>query len=345
MANLSGGEGGPYHEGIVDWPPEMRYGYDRDWPARTTVNVLCANALARAADIAAELDRPDAERAYYDENRAAIETGIDDHLRDGDRYVDGADPSAGDDQIGEDEVSDALPASDHSSQHANALPLATGLVPDERVDDVAERVAAGGMRMGPMMVRWLLDALDRTDRPATMVDLVTDADADGWANILDVGGTFTWETWHCRTLEPADERHNRSESHAMGATVLTSIQRTLLGVRVTSPGAGTLEIAPPADGLDEASGRVPTERGPVAVDWERDGDAFALDVTVPWNATATVVLPGERQPDAVTEGETPLLRADGPVADLPEGIESVELGEDGVAVEVGAGSYSFERRG
>ncbi|WP_459193269.1 family 78 glycoside hydrolase catalytic domain [Halosimplex sp. J119] len=344
VTRLSGGEGGPYHEGIVDWPPEMRYGYDRDWPARTTVNVLCANALARAADVAAELDRPDAERAYFEENREAIETGIDEHLRHGDRYVDGADPKPGDGSSPEDDANDALPASDHSAQHANALPLATGLVPDERVDDVAERVAADGLSMGPMMVRWLLDALDRTDRPAAMVDLLTDAEADGWANILDVGGTFTWETWHCRTLEPADERHNRSESHAMGATVLTSIQRTLLGVRVTSPGAATLEIAPPAEGLDEASGRVPTERGPVAVEWERDDDAFALDVTVPWNATATVVLPGDERPLSANEGGDALLGVDGPVADPPEGVESIAVEDGDLVVEVGAGSYSFERQ-
>ncbi len=344
VTRLSGGEGGPYHEGIVDWPPEMRYGYDRDWPARTTVNVLCANALDRAADVAAELDRPDAERAYYDENRAAIEAGIDEHLRDDDRYVDGADPTAASESADVPSAGDTPAVSDHSSQHANALPLATGLVPDERVDEVADRVAAGGMRMGPMMVRWLLDALDRTDRPAATVDLLTDPAADGWANILDVGGTFTWETWHCRTLDPADERHNRSESHAMGATVLTSVQRTLLGVHVTSPGGATLEIAPPAEGVGEASGRVPTERGPVSVDWERDGDEFALDVTVPWNTTATVVLPGEGEPESVTEDGTPLFGVDRPVADLPEGVESVTVEDGGVAVEVGAGSYEFERR-
>jgi len=345
VTRLSGGVGGPYHQGIVDWPPEMRYDYDREWPARTTVNVLCVASLAATSEIAAELDRPAAERAYYDENREAIEEAVDEHLRDGDRYVDGAAPAGDDEGRESDQAHEGIETSDHSSQHANALPLATGLVPDEHAESVADRVAADGMRMGPMMVRWLLDALERADKPDALVDLVTDPDDDGWANILAEDGTFVWESWHCRTLEPADERHNRSESHAMGATVLGAIQRTLLGVSVTDPGAATLEIAPPAGGLDRASGRVPTERGPVVADWERDGDRFELDVTVPWNAVATVSLPGDGQPD---HGEPDDVTVDGVSvlgddATLPDGVESATVTDDGVAVEVGAGTYSFER--
>jgi len=319
---LSGGEGGPYHEGIVDWPPEMRYGYDRDWPARTTVNVTCAHALERAAQIAEALDRPDAELSYYREHRETIVEAVDEHLREGDRYVDGG---------------DGAETSDHVSQHANALPLATGIVPDEHESAVADRVASEGIKMGPMMVPWLLEALDAADRPAAMVDLLTDREADGWANILDVGGTFTWETWHCRTLADDDERHNRSESHAMGATVLEYVQRTLLGVNITARGGSEVAIEPPRTGLDHAEGTVPTEHGTVAVSWERTGDGLALSATVPWNTTATVTLPTDNA-DAATVTE------DGETIgeDLPEGVESVTRTDEGVVLTVGAGEYAFE---
>lgn len=341
VMNLSGGEGGPYEEGIVDWPPEMRYGYDRDWPARTTVNVLCANALRRAATIAEELGRPEAERAYYRDTYETITTAIDTHLRDGDRYVDGGD--------GEER-------SDHASQHANAFPLAVGLVDEDRVDAVAEHVADRGMRMGPMMVPWLLEALDAADRPAAVVDLLTDPSQDGWANILDAGGTFTWETWHCRDPDlPPEERHNRSESHAMGATVLVTIQETLLGVRVREPEGARVEIRPPASGLASAMGRVPTERGAVEIEWER-GNEFRIDATVPWNTRATIVVP-DADDEIRVNGE--LIRpTDEPVrtndesarpADesrrvdpaLPDGVHSVERTGDAVRVEVGAGRYEI----
>ncbi|WP_247004463.1 family 78 glycoside hydrolase catalytic domain [Halosolutus gelatinilyticus] len=334
---LSGGEGGPYEEGIVDWPPEMRYGYDREWPARTTVNVLCASALGRAADVAAELDRPARERSRYRERQRVLEAAIDDQLRRGDRYVDGC---------------DATDASDSSSQHANALPLAFGLVPEERTDAVADRVIEQGMAMGPMMVPWLLEALEVADRPEAIVDLVTDPEADGWANILAQGGTFTWESWHCRDRSlPDDHRRNRSESHAMGATVLVTILRALLGVRLDETGiAGErVEIRPPESGLESASGRVPTERGTVAVSWTRSdsaggeagdgGEPLRLEATIPWNTAATIALPtDDRDAVATVDGEP--VRAGENARTFPDGVSAARRGER-LEIDVESGMYRF----
>ncbi|ESP87015.1 family 78 glycoside hydrolase catalytic domain [Candidatus Halobonum tyrrellensis] len=338
VTRLSGGEGGPYEEGIVDWPAEMRYGYDREWPARTTVNFLSANALRRAADVAAELGQPEAERAYYRDAADGIDAAIDDRLRDGERYVDGA---------------DAAGASDHASQHANALALALGHAPDAAADAVADRVVEDGMAMGPMMVPWLLRALDAADRPAAMVDLLTDPTHDGWADILAEGGTFTWETWAARDPDlPDDERHNRSESHAMGATVLVSIQRTLLGVSVAESGGARVRVAPPAEGLETASGTVPTERGPVSVAWERADGAFELDVSVPVNAAATVSLPPADGAAVTVNGETVDPGADSAAGSsdddgarsLPEGVDAVGSSDGRAEVEVGSGEYAFVAR-
>lgn len=207
------------------------------------------------------------------------------------------------------------------------------------------------MKMGPMMVRWLLDALDAADRPEAMVDLMTDAEDDRWANQLAKGGTFTWETWHARSHEPADERHNRSESHAFGATVLTSVPETLLGVRVAEAGAAMLKISPPGEGLDAASGRVPTERGPVEVDWERDSDSITVDVTVPWNATATAEIPIPRDGDLTADNDGATLTLDrGPLAVTgtpgyrPDGVGAIEQHAERVSADLGAGSYEFEIR-
>ncbi|AHG01361.1 alpha-L-rhamnosidase (plasmid) [Halostagnicola larsenii XH-48] len=330
IMNLSGGEGGPYEEGIVDWPPEMRYGYDRDWSARTTVNVLAASTLGRAADIAAALERPAHERAHYRERQRALEEAIDEHLRHGDRYVDGCDDSE---------------ASDSASQHANALPLAFGLVPDARVDAVADRIAGQGMQMGPMMVPWLLEAFETADRPEALVDLVTDPAADGWANILEQGGTFTWESWHCRDPSlPDDHRQNRSESHAMGATVLVSLLRTLLGVRPCGTAGEHVEIRPPHAGLESASGRVPTERGIITVSWTRDASGeledeatFQLEATIPWNTSATISLPVADSGAVVTvDGEPVSAGASAP--GLPDGVSAVRAA-DRLEIDVGSGTY------
>ncbi|MCU1465614.1 MAG: alpha-L-rhamnosidase domain protein, partial [Actinomycetia bacterium] len=62
VTNLPGGTG-DYLGGIVDWPPNMRYGYDVGTAARTTENVLAVDVFRRVAQIAAALARPNAEIA------------------------------------------------------------------------------------------------------------------------------------------------------------------------------------------------------------------------------------------------------------------------------------------
>ena len=307
----------------------MRYGYDRDWPVRTTVNVVAANTFRRVADIAEALGRPDDEVRALRNRRHALVDAVVEHLLDGDRYVDGA-------------SADGTERSGHASQHANAFPLAFEVVPDDAAESVADHVAERGMRMGPMMATWLVRALDADGRHEAIVDLLTDPQDDGWANIIARDGTFTWETWHARDPDlPDHERRNRSESHAMGATVLVNIQRALLGVRVHEPGAAEIEIRPPASGLTSARGRVPTERGPVEVEWAREGARTTVDVIVPWNTTATVSLPvADAAGATVTENDVTVWD-DGSGDDLPAGISDVAPDGDRIAVEVGAGTYRF----
>ncbi len=141
-----------------------------------------------------------------------------------------------------------------------------------------------------MMVPWLCRALETSGRTDALVDLITNPDDDGWANILARDGTFTWETWHCRDPElPTSERRNRSESHAMGAPVLVSIQRALLGVRLVGCEARTSRFARRSRASSllaepsqrnagrlrrlEPRGREVRPRGDGAV--ERDGDGNA----------------------------------------------------------------------
>jgi hypothetical protein len=69
---------------------------------------------------------------------------------------------------------------------------------------------------------------------------------------------------------------------------------SLLGVAVTSPGAATVRIEPPAvdqADLHRVSGSAWTQRGTVGVSWKRVHGTYVLDVDVPANVTATVAIP------------------------------------------------------
>jgi hypothetical protein len=154
-----------------------------------------------------------------------------------------------------------------------------------------------GMQQGPMTLRQLLAALRITGRPDAIVRLLTDSAADGPAKTLAEGGTFMWEQWtpgcpipSCRRTQ-VNQSSNESLSHGWGSAGIVEILQALLGVTVTSPGAATIQIAPPDTGLSSARGTEWTERGPVTVAWKRTARGDSLDVTVPVNVTATVVLP------------------------------------------------------
>jgi hypothetical protein len=294
---LPGGSG-PYQHGIIDWPPAMRYDtVVADNGSRTVVNALAVGALRAVADAAARTgDTPDVYRQRADSIAAAMNERLRDPVTG--RYSDGLALSTG----------EPIP---HYSQHAQSFPITYGVAPASAISDLGAYLGGLGMRQGPMTLRQLLAALDKAGQPETIVRLLTDASRDGPARILAEGGTFMWEQWTpgctvagCTGVQ-VNQGSSESFSHGWGAAGIVGILRSLLGITVTSPGAATIRIAPPATGLRHARGTVWTERGPVSVAWARTGRGVSVDVTVPVNVTATVVLPtGER---TVGSGHT-LLR-------------------------------------
>ena len=307
VTRLSGGSGA-YQYGIVDWPEPGRFGYDMTAAARTTINAQGVDVLRTTARMAEVLDRPAGEVATYDGRARDLADAMNAKLRRSDgAYVDG--------------LSATGAQSGHAGQHATSYAIAYGVAPAADRPALAEHLASMGMKQGPMTAHWLLRALGDAGRPDAVLDLLTNPDDLGWANILAQGGTFTWEAW---TLDPGT---NFSQSHGWGAQALVDVQETLLGVGTASPGGAVVEIAPPATGLTHAAGTVHTQRGAVTVDWRRVGAGLRVDLDVPVNVTARVALP-------VEAGRS--YRAAGPSKATFVGIEN------GRAVfEVGSGRSSY----
>jgi hypothetical protein len=200
------------------------------------------------------------------------------------RYVDGL------------ALADGQPIPNHS-QHAQSFAVAYGVADPASYPTLGAYIGGLGMRQGPMTLRQLLAALQATGNIDAIVRLLTDPTNDGPAQVLAEGGTFLWEQWTpgCPVVSctgpQVNQRSSESFSHGWGAAGISGILQPLLGIDVTSPGAATVRIAPPATGLRHARGTEWTERGTVTVDWRRTDRGFTLDVTVPVNVTATVVLP------------------------------------------------------
>ena len=314
VTKLPGG-GDDYQYGIVDWPPNMRYGYDMATVARTTVNILGVNVFRRVADLADALDRPRSEEQIQRTRAARLTNAIHAHLRlPNGVLVDGLD-------------ADGKPST-HTSQIANAYALAFGLVPRSQIDAVADHIVSLGNRIGVSTFSALLDALHAAGRDDDFVAAITDARRPGYARILQEGATFTWESWDARQT-------GDSEAHGWGSAVLRTLQDDVLGVRVTSPGAARVEISTPAITPMNASGVVLTQRGPIAISWNRESPGhFSLDVTVPVNVVADIHVPAERISD-VSDGTRTLT-------DDP-GVTAAHESAGEVVLTVGAGHYELHQ--
>jgi hypothetical protein len=253
--------------------------------ARTVVNALAVGAMRSVAAASTVLSDTTAAQEYQ-QRAEALTAAMNGKLRD---------PASG-------RYSDGLTTGDRTpipsqSQHSQSYPIAYGVAPPASFTALGSYLSELGMQQGPMTLRQLLAALRITGRPDAIVRLLTDSSSDGPAKTLAEGGTFMWEQWtpgcpvpSCRRAQ-VNQSSNESLSHGWGAAGIVEILQALLGITVTSPGAATIQIAPPDSGLSSARGTEWTERGPVTVAWTHTARGHSLDVTIPVNVTATVVLP------------------------------------------------------
>ncbi|HST42194.1 MAG TPA: alpha-L-rhamnosidase N-terminal domain-containing protein [Conexibacter sp.] len=314
-----------YRNGIIDWPAPMRYGYTfDDNAARTVHNASGVGAIRATAEAAKVLGRG-GEAAQYGQWADALTSAINGKLvRPSGLYTDGLSRQPGNAQI------------DNSAQHAQSYPIYYGVAPRAQWPALADEIERLGMNQGPMTLHILLDALARAGRDDAVLRLLTDRAGDGPARTVAEGGTFMWEQWSpgCTTPRCAEPnvRSSDSHSHGWGSWAIVDVVETLLGVKVTSPGAATVAIEPPTlrgDRLRTASGSVWTQRGTVAVRWARGERGLTLDVKVPTNQRAEVRIPGVTDAAAVTASGA--------------GAPRLQRIEDGAAVfTVGSGDARFE---
>ncbi|MBQ1848135.1 MAG: alpha-rhamnosidase, partial [Clostridia bacterium] len=95
-----------------------------------------------------------------------------------------------------------------------------------------------------------------------------------WGGMLKLGATSIWEQY-IPTEQGAEHyamygmKYGRSLCHAWGAGPVYLLGRYFLGVKVTSPGAGTFEVKPQPGGFEKIMGTVPLQGGYVYVEYEK----------------------------------------------------------------------------
>ena len=136
-------------------------------------------------------------------------------------------------------------------QTAQILPLAFGLVPDDRRAALAARLAddiakarGGHAYVGVLGARYVLPVLTETGHHDVAYAVATQTDEPSWGYWTDVAGfTALGEHWPATT---------RSRNHHFFGAIVQWLYEDLAGIRPLAPGYETIEFRPeiPRTGLD-----------------------------------------------------------------------------------------------
>jgi len=300
-----------YPTGIVDWPNRNRFGYDMTTTQRTVLSCFAYMNYLYVARLADALGK-DAEAKRFGQYAADIRDAIQRHLWNDEKsaYVDGLNADGS--------------QSPKTSQQANMLPLVLGFAEGEHTRGALAAVNRAGRSTGPMIVRYLIQAYGEHDQDDALLRYLIDPEGGrNWAHIIVDGGTFTYEDWEGTT----------SQSHPQSSYAgVIAIQDYILGVKPLAPQYARVQIRPHPGALKFAKGVIPTQRGPIRVDWRNDADtkAFRMTVSIPCNVRADVYVPKDAAGTAVT--------VDGALQEGEDAGKYVRIPD------VGSGEHEFVRR-
>jgi alpha-L-rhamnosidase len=180
---------------------------------------------------------------------------------------------------------------DNGTQSALAHALAFGLCP-ERMRAALEKALAteverqGRITAGCLGTYVLLPALTACGRDDLVLRLALDATHNWGAWLHRCDATTGLETWQ------GDRSSSYNHPFLLGSLVLW-LYRRLGGVSPLEPGYGTALVAPYfAPGLSHCEAAVETPRGLILTRWERQKGRICLNLGLPANMEAKVLLPG-----------------------------------------------------
>lgn len=187
---------------------------------------------------------------------------------------------------------------DHASLHANMMPLAFGMVPDEHKDSVVEFVKSRGMACSVYGAQYLLDGLYKAGAANYALDLMTSTSDRSWYNMIRIGSTITLEAWDNKY------KNNLDWNHAWGAVPANAIPRGLWGIQPKTPGFGIASINPQMGKLKSSKIEVPTVRGTIKGEFNYVNARLQVyEIEIPGNMVAEFSLNDTEGKDLMLNGK------------------------------------------
>jgi len=274
---------------IVDWPPAQkdtgwklagpngeRDGYDMV-EINTMVNTFYYRNLELMSKIAGLLDKNE-DSVFYHNEALKVRDTINLKLLDKSLgiYIDGE-------------------TSAHSSLHANMMPLAFGIVPEEQKKTVIEFIKSRGMACSVYGSQYLLEGLYREGEGDYALSLMTATHDRGWWNMIKTGSTIALEAWDMKY------KPNSDWNHAWGAAPANIIPGYMWGIAPVEPGFSRAVIRPQLGSLTHSKMTIPTIRGTISAEFNNKGSSEEYVISIPANMECDLVLPG-RNPMKLNTG-------------------------------------------
>jgi len=268
---------------IVDWPPAQkdtgwklagpngeRDGYDMV-EINTMVNSFYYRNLVLMSKIAGVLDKTD-DSVFYQNESVRVREVINSKLFDNSKgiYLDGE-------------------SSSHSSLHANMMPLAFGIVPDEYKKNVIDFIKSRGMACSVYGSQYLLEGLYREGESEYAMSLLPATHDRGRYNMIRVGSTIAMDAWDMKY------KPNSDWNHAWGAAPANIIPGYMWGISPQEPGFARVTVKPQPGNLNHSKVTVPTIRGQITAEFKKNSNGMEYLITLPANMYGNLEFPDQEK--------------------------------------------------
>ncbi len=223
-----------------------------------------------------------------------------------------------------------------STQTAYVLALNFDILPEEQRATAAKRLVdniesyGNHLTTGFLGTPYLCHVLTRYGYTDVAYKLLMQETYPSWLYPVKMGATTIWERWD--GIKPdgsfQDVGMNSFNHYAYGA-IGDWMYKTVTGIQPdpAAPGYKQFRIQPrPGGGLTHANAEFKSLYGTIASKWKLADGKLKLEVTVPANTSAKIILPGAATAAVTESGKTVQTTADGKDASL----------------QVGSGTYAFE---
>nr|WP_305182757.1 alpha-L-rhamnosidase [uncultured Schaedlerella sp.] len=159
-----------------------------------------------------------------------------------------------------------------------------------------EKIAENGgcLDTGFLSVPFLLDVLTENGNREAAYQLLYQKKCPSWLYEVEKGATTIWESWGATSED--GEIGKYSYNHYAYGCVGDWMYRELAGIQIEEAGYHKARIAPSYDcGLEYVKGSLRTPYGTLQSVWEKKGEAVYLEVRIPVNTSAAVILPDGRE--------------------------------------------------